>query len=230
MEMFFAVGLLVWIALGFYALGFLFRDELILRALVFAGTVFYILYYMFAAASPLWDAIFSSAALLVINAWMIVVIVRERSTFGIPESDLQLLDIFHTLTPGQFRFLMSKATRHTQEGIAVLTEEGQPVHNVYYVQAGPVMVGKGDALGGIDHDIFIGELTFLRGGGASATISVGPGAKYLSWSHAELETMMERKPAFRNAMIALFALDMANKVAKSIPVARPHALSQEATA
>jgi len=47
----------VYGALLFYVLGFLFRDELWLRGLLFVGTIFYILYYYFAAQSPLWDAI-----------------------------------------------------------------------------------------------------------------------------------------------------------------------------
>jgi len=71
----------VYAALLFYVLGFLFRDELWLRGLLFVGTIFYIIYYYYAASNPLWDAILTSSILGVVNVAMIGVVIWERTKF-----------------------------------------------------------------------------------------------------------------------------------------------------
>ena len=50
-----------------YILGFLVRDELLLRLLVLGGSGLYILYYFLFPATPLWDAIITSLILGVAN-------------------------------------------------------------------------------------------------------------------------------------------------------------------
>ena len=40
-----------------YALGLITRDQIVLRILIFLGTLFYIAYYYFVPSIPLWDAI-----------------------------------------------------------------------------------------------------------------------------------------------------------------------------
>ena len=102
-SVFFSVGIFVHLALLFYVLGFLVRDELWLRGLILIGSGFYILYYYYASATPLWDAIFASAVIGLVNISMMVVIVRERSTIGMNAEMLLLYESFPTLSPGQFR-------------------------------------------------------------------------------------------------------------------------------
>jgi len=57
----------VQLALLFYVLGFLTRNELYLRVWLLTGTGFYILYYYFVTDVPLWDALWTSAAIGVVN-------------------------------------------------------------------------------------------------------------------------------------------------------------------
>ena len=212
-----SVGLLVWLAFGAYALGFLFRDELILRSLVIVGSMFYMAYYWTAADVPLWDAIFSTTILLLINVVMCAWIIVERTTFTMSTETAAIYSQFTTLSPGQFRTLMRRATMHEPKTIEMLTREGAPVNHLYFVVNGPVEIGKGREWTTVEFPLFIGELSFLRGGSANATIRVSETSKYLSWRHDDLRVMMARKPAFHNAMLALFNFDMAEKVARSMP-------------
>lgn len=54
-----------------YLAGFLFRNQLILRGLIVAGDLVYILYFYFAPDIPLWGGIFWSILFTVVNLAMI---------------------------------------------------------------------------------------------------------------------------------------------------------------
>jgi len=56
-------GLLVFAAAALQTSAHIFKNQLILRATLLAGTFFYIGYYFVAADEPLWPAIFGSGAI-----------------------------------------------------------------------------------------------------------------------------------------------------------------------
>ena len=50
-------ALLITVAVGTYVLGFLFRNQIYIRLLVFIGSIAYGAYYWIVGPEPLWDAI-----------------------------------------------------------------------------------------------------------------------------------------------------------------------------
>ena len=64
----------VWVHLAssLYVIGFWIRDQLLLRSMVLLGTIFYIIYYYYAAEIPLWNAILWSGILGVVNLYVTV--------------------------------------------------------------------------------------------------------------------------------------------------------------
>lgn len=212
-----SAGLFVHAALICYVLGFLIRDEVGLRVLIIIGSVFYILYYMYAPNTPLWDAIFASAVICLVNVGMVTVILRERSTIGMDRETLALYDAFSTLNPGQFRRIMRLAEWHTADQPLTLTRQGEaPIHLYYLFQGTPTLIRDGREVE-VAGRKFIGEVSFLLEGPASATIRVPPGARYVAWDRSALFSLMERRPGISNALRALFNMDLARKLANSSP-------------
>lgn len=211
----FSASILVHLALLFHAAGFLTRDELWLRALVLMGTLFYICYYYYISAEPLWDAMFASGVLALINMALIAIIVRERTVLAMSSHEAGLYSIFNTLTPGQFRKLLRNGHWRTAAKPEVLTEIGKPVNRLYYIVSGEIDLEKETGVGRIGGEIFIGEIAFVLGTNASATVTTRPGTVYIEWDVVDIRRLMNRSPAFKNAMIALFNTDMARKVAIS---------------
>ena len=210
-------GIFVHLALLFYVLGFMIRDELWLRALILVGTGFYILYYYFAADAPLWDAIFASGVIGTVNIVMILVIMRERSTFGMSAEMLSIYRSFPTLSPGQFRRIMSVAERRTITQSTPICDEGVAPGHLFFVISGEMTLDrKGEkvrAAGGS----FVGEISFLLDGPASATVVLEEGSQYLAWPRPALRRMMRRSDALANALAALFNRDLAGKLSRSMP-------------
>lgn len=61
---FFGAAALVHMAGILQVSGYLSRDQLVLRGLLFAGSCFYVAYYVVSAAAPLWEAILWTGVLM----------------------------------------------------------------------------------------------------------------------------------------------------------------------
>ena len=199
------------------AAGFLVRDELWLRALILLGTVFYIIFYAVAPGGPLWDAIIGSSILAAINIVLIVVILRERTVLTMSAEEAAIYGAFAPLTPGQFRRMMKKAERVDTAASTVLTHEGSPLDQLYFVVDGSLVLHKDGRESRIDTGCFVGELAFLLGRPASATVSVEGKGRYLRWAADDLRAMMRRHRAFDTALLARFNAELAEKLSRSQP-------------
>ena len=213
----FTAAVFVQLALLFYVLGFLTRNELYLRLLLLAGTCFYILYYYFVTDTPLWDAIWTSAVIGVTNLALILVILRERTTVGMSKDMLKLYQSFPTLYPGQFRKIMKRADWITAAEDTEICTQGETLANLYLVSQGNVSIRRGDKIVSIGAGNFLGEISFLTGGAASATVTAAKGTQYVRWERLQLTQLMERSPRLSNALRALFNQDIARKLAVSWP-------------
>jgi len=212
---------LVFIALFFQAMGFLVRDELWLRGLVLTGTCFYLLYYFFVVDKPLWAAIFSSGVLGTVNLSMIIVLIFERTTFAMSKETESIYRSFPTLNPGQFRKVLKAGQIKEAQPGAVLITDGKLLDHLILVTQGQVTISKGRKSYRAEASVFIGEVSFLRRGPASATVKVSQPAKYIEWRHEDLRNLMRKSAAMNNALIALFGAELASKVENAMPVNLP---------
>lgn len=206
----------VHIALLFYAVGFMVRDELLLRSLVLTGTGFYLLYYFFYPDTPLWDAIIASCILAVVNITLIVIIVRERTLFAMNSEETGLFAAFSTLTPGQFRKMMKIASWKTANDPVVLTTVDERPGSLYYIVSGEMLAEKGSDKFKLDAGKFIGEIAFMMKTTASATVTAEPGTVYIEWNANDLRRLILKSQSFENALTALFNFDLARKVAAAV--------------
>lgn len=204
-------------ALAFYVIGFLVRDEILLRLLILIGSMLYILYYYYISDTPLWDAIWASAVIGLTNIVMIGVIWYERSTIGMSPSLLSLYRYFPTLNPGQFRRIMREASWHVAQADTKITIRSHPLDHLYFITKGDVSIERQGRSSTLKEGNFIGEISFLIGGDATATITVPKGGEYVAWDRDKLETLMRKSLKLSNALNALFNIDIARKLAISTP-------------
>jgi len=208
---------LVYVGLSFYAAGFLVRDELILRTLVLIGSLFWLAYY-FLRPEPVWNSIYAEGVLIGINLVLICTIALERTTFAMNERARTLFGHFNRLTPGQFRKLLRDA-RWMETPIATdIIKEGRVPDRLYFIDAPQYTIVRGGQSFQAAGPAFAGEVVFLRGGEASASVRVPKGTRVVSWSHEALRKRMERSRGMSNALVARFSEDMAYKVHNSVPV------------
>ena len=191
-----------------------FRDQLKLRLLLLVSTGLTLMTVLL-AAPLMWDTLFWNVVNWLINGWVTVQIVLDRTHIGLSGEEERLFDVFDSLTPGEFRKLVRSATWHTAAEMQVLTREGVVPARLYYVLDGAIEIIKGDRTGSLAGGTFIGEIAFVRGTPASATVSVGPGARYIEWDTGKLKAMLDRHHHLRVAVTHLLSADMAVKIARA---------------
>lgn len=208
---------------GFFVLGFLFRDQVMLRVLVMGGSVCYILYYLLSGPAPLWDAMLGSALILAANAFGLVSLLLSRARFSVPADQRDLLDALRPLEPGLFRRLMRAGGLVVADAPLALTEEGRAPDALWFVPEGVVRIGKFGEWSEVQGPCFIGEIAWLQGVPATATVELPPGGVVVRWPREALARATRRSPRLATALEALIAQDMARKVAAGRPRVAPAA-------
>jgi CRP-like cAMP-binding protein len=137
--------------------------------------------------------------------------------FGIPADLRGLYEKISVLSPGQFRKLAKLATRSKDTEVPLLVE-GQKVDQLHYLLKGGASIAKGKTRNAIASGIFLGEVAFLNGTPASATVRLQPGAECVSWDSQSLKHLMQKDKTIDIAMRGIFNRDLAAKVAGSIPL------------
>lgn len=217
-EYIFSAAILVQIGLLFQGLGLLARDQLVLRILILIGTGFYVLYYYFVSDQPLWEAILSSAILGVINLGMIIQLLIERTTFAMGTEMTYAFKNFPNLTPGQFRKLMRIGEIVKPKPGDTLCTAHIPNERLYFLLEGRVAIHKGTVRNMVAAPMFLGEVSFLSGTGASATVITERDVVAVEWRAKDLRELMRKSTSMEHALMALLNADLASKVSQSAPI------------
>ncbi|MEM1162348.1 MAG: cyclic nucleotide-binding domain-containing protein [Pseudomonadota bacterium] len=209
-------ALLVHAATATYVLGFLFRNQFILRGLILLGTVFYILYYYYHTGSPLWDAIIGSILIGIATVIGLGRVIYSRIPIGMNQRDRELFETLGGLEPGEFRELMKIANRVESPRTVDMTHEGKVPKSLFYVIDGSPVVEKGVTSFRIGNKVFIGEVGFFLNQPASATVKLVDGGEYVEWPGRALRRLLERKPHIQRAFYSMVTRDLAAKVSTGL--------------
>lgn len=125
---------MIFLGLAFKAAGFLVRDELILRTLVFIGTMFDIVFYVLQSPS-IWGFVLTNSVLILINFVLIAIIITERSSLFMSQKDLKVFEHFKTMNPGQFRRVNRWASWKEAEADKMLLREGERSEYLYFIDS-----------------------------------------------------------------------------------------------
>ena len=95
----------------------------------------------------------------------------------------------------------------------VLAVESEVVEELTLIYNGEVIVEKGGAEITRSRDgTLIGEMSFIQGGTATATVRTARPTRCLVWPKEELRKLLRRNPTMDIAMNTLFSLDLAKKL------------------
>ena len=206
---------IVHVAALLFLLGFLSRDQFILRGLVLLGDLLYVLYFYFAPDEPLWGGIFWSAMFAIANVAMLWLIFLDEVQFSLRADERKLFDLLADLTPGQFRKLLKAGSQQVATSPVVITRENEPSNALYFIIDGKITIGKGGQRTVSEGKTFIGEIAFLLARPATATVTLEPGCHYCMWDSKTLHAVLNGNPALRTALSAAMNRKLAEKVAQA---------------
>lgn len=196
------------------AASFLLRDILGLRIVAISAAIANITWAYHGAAGPNWIAIFWQATFMLINLGWSMVLIRERSSVHFTEEERELHEtIFRNFSPVEFLKLMRLAQwRQVAVGVRLATR-GQRLDDVLLIYNGEVEVHTdGEARARLRDGAFIGEMSFLRGGPATADVVTVVATRVVGFPKAALRALLDRNPAMGATLSAVFGQDLTNKL------------------
>ena len=193
--------------------GFAFKDQIVLRTLIIAGSWIYILYYFFAPETPLWGGIFWSFTFSIVNVFMIFRILRDLKPWKMSADEARLFALLDGFPPGEFRRLLRAGVSKIAADEMTLTREGATLHEIAFVLEGVVTVEKAGSRFTVAPPLFIGEVAFILNAPASATVRLEQGSRYIVWRSETLRALSVRSPTLRSSFAAALNRDMATKIA-----------------
>ena len=95
----------------------------------------------------------------------------------------------------------------------VILEEGKAVDSVSLVYRGEILVAKREnVVARLSDGAFVGEMGFISGEPASATVTATADSELFCWYIDKLHEMFEKSPAHEARFNGILALDMARKL------------------
>ncbi len=209
------IELIGHVAFFLTAISFWLKDMLLLRFIAVASALVGITYNYFTNVGPLWLPIFWLGVFTLINIWRIVGIYKERYSVSFTEDERELYEtIFSDFSPVEYMKLMRCAEwRDAVEG-TVFATEGQPVDGLHLLFNGEVRIERsGEEIGRARDGALIGEMSFIQGGNASATVTAAVPCRYVYWPEVDLRSLLRRNPSIDVSLKNVFGLDLTRKLA-----------------
>ena len=200
-------------------IAYLLRDILWLRFLTILSCFAGIVFNYWVPSEPLWSVIAWNSLFAVINIVQIAIIIKERTGISFTEEEKELHEtLFKNFAPFEFMKLMRIANWHQISPGDVLAVEGQPLDSMMMIYNGRLAVEKqGVSFAELLDGNFIGEVSFISGGAATATVRAIEPTRYLSWKKKEIDALLKRNPSMRLAMQGMLSTDLSKKLSHRAP-------------
>jgi hypothetical protein len=198
---------------------YLLKDILWLRLLTILSCVAGIAFNYFVPATPLWSVIYWNLLFAAINIAQIAILIRERTGIHFTEEEKELHDtLFKNFAPFEFMKLMRIAKWLEAKQGEVLAVEKKSLNAVMLIYNGLVGVeANGQELARLKDGNFIGEVSFITGGDATATVRALQPTRYIAWPKDAISQLLNRNPSMRFAMQSMLSTDLTKKLMRRAP-------------
>ncbi len=210
------------------ALAFLLRDILLLRIVAIIASACNITYAIGSDPINLIAAFWQSVFTIINVAWSIRLIYERRSVRFSEEERELYQSMFRNFTALEFMKLVRISKWHQAEPGQVLTELGEEPTDVMLIYNGEIEAKLPDGRNPRYRDgTFVGEISFIKGGAATATVQTVVPTRYVSWQKEELRALLRRNPAMAATLQSVFTEDLTKKLI--VPVPERAALGSQST-
>ena len=198
---------------------YILKDILWLRILTILSCFAGIAFNYFVPATPLWTVIYWNVLFAVINIVQVAIIIKQRSGVHFTEEEKELHEtLFKNFAPFEFMKLMRVGKwMEAKQGQSLVTEK-QPIDSVMLIYNGQVSVEtNGQEVAKLKDGNFIGEVSFITGGAATATVRALQPTRYIAWPKEAISHLLNRNPSMSFAMQSLLSTDLSKKLMRRAP-------------
>jgi hypothetical protein len=196
------------------AVSYLVTNMYWLRALAIVALGLEGVYFFFSGDTPLWVGIDWAAVFVGINAVQLLIMARNRMRVRLSSEERGLhRQRFGKLDRVDFDRLVRAGQWRDVAAATVLAREGERVESVYLLLGGAARVESGGRMIAIvQPGSFIGEMSFLSGEPAAATVTTQAACRVFAVPQDRLHDLLRRHDTIRAALQELFGHDLVQKL------------------
>jgi CRP-like cAMP-binding protein len=196
-----------------------------LRIFGIASGVVGVLYYGFLVSdeiSATWEFIFA-----LVNSVQLAIVLLAGRRRRMDEDEKLLVETVMPMLDGNLRARMLKlASWQTRAVGEVLVEEDQATPQLVFIARGAASVEKAGTIVGVcGPGDFLGEMSFLTGKPASATVRVANEVRCCVYDPVALKALAKKNPAIRQALEFSFNRNLVGKLERMNEASRVGAIS-----
>ncbi len=208
------VPILGHVAFGLTAVSFFYRDMLVLRALAIASGLIGIIYNYVIPVGPLWIPIFWVSVFVLINVYRLVGIYLERQGVNFSEEERELHQtMFQSFSAVEFMKMMRIGVWHSAPEGHEFIHQGDELDELTLIYNGEVAIDiNGNEVGHARDGTLVGEISFIKGGPATASVTACGPIRYLVWPKVELQSLLRRNPSMDISMKTVFSMELIKKL------------------
>ena len=187
-----------------------------LRVVAVLGSALEIIYFTYTggdlAVGIGWTVVF-----ILINLFHLVILTKERLSLRLPEADAPLLrESLSGLSDFQIAKLLRAADWKDYVPGDVLTRQDAPVDALYFLCRGRANVEvSGKFVTYLEKGTFIGEIAYLTGNPATATVTVEEPSRVLAFSKMKMARVVASDEQISGIMYQLLGRDLAMKMRRT---------------
>ena len=204
------------LAYALLALSYFLTSMYWLRLVAILGCIAEIFYFSLTGgnlfAGITWTVIF-----ILINLYQLFWLIRERMSLRLPEKEGPLLrEALSGLDDAQIsRLLQAAEWKDFQHG-DILTRQDAPVDALYFLCSGRANVEVNKSLVTfLEKGSFVGEIAYLTGNPATATVVIDEAARVLKFSKMRMAKVIAADPQINGIIYQLLGRDLAMKMRRA---------------
>jgi CRP-like cAMP-binding protein len=216
LEIFSLTDLIGTLSYALIALSYMMTRILWLRIVAVLGLFLEIAYFRFSGGDLKvgigWNAIF-----IAINLFLLVLLVRERASLRLPEKDAPMLrQSFAGLDDAQIARLLKAADWRDAQPGEILTQQDHAVDSLFFLCSGRASVEvNGSFETYLEKGSFIGEIAYLTGNLATATVVIDEPSRVLAFSKQRMAKVTNTDSRIAGIIYELLGRDLAQKMRRS---------------
>jgi hypothetical protein len=203
------------LSFGLTAASLAMRDMLLLRVLGLVSGLFGVVYNYLVPGGPLWLVIFWLGVFMLIHAFRVIEIIRERRGIQFTDEERELhATVFRGFDAVEFMRLLNVGERATFAPGDVLLNAGVHADRLYIILDGAVEITRdGASIALLKPGAAVGEISFLQDALTTASAAAAEPTRCLAFPTTALRALLARHPSMRLSMTGLLSGDLAAKLA-----------------
>jgi CRP-like cAMP-binding protein len=160
----------------------------------------------------LWAGLFA-----LINLYQLFWLVRDRLSLRLPEEDAPLLrESLSGLDDAQIARLLKAAEWKDFQAGEILTRQDAPLDSLYFLLSRRAVVAVGGSLVTyLEKGSFIGEIAYLTGNPATATVTIDEPSRALSFNRVRMAKVIASDEAISGILYQMLGRDLAMKMRRA---------------